>query len=199
LADFCVDYDFLTASEYTFDDSVVDIPGADVSGEARLKDNLPSDTLSYATFDNTIDLTYGGGTLTGTATGGAAVVSNRLDLAGFGKYVTYEGVNNVNFGSIGAIKFEFTPDYSGVPVPNRNTFFSISLSPTQNENEILLEHRETGDINLSIRDENGTAIVSNVTLDNVSLTLGQKYEFELNVDLVSGATRLFLSAGPEPV
>ena len=124
---------FTSSTGFSFDSSKSEFSG----GVVRQIDQRPTNALSYATYTTDINLNDGAGTLTGTATGGASVVSNKLDLSGGTiKYVDYDFTNNGNeMVQTGAIKFKYTPKTTGNPAAN-TTPFSISNADSDPTNRI---------------------------------------------------------------
>jgi len=149
---------------------------------------------AFANYDTSIDLTYGDGVLTGAATGGASISGGKLDLKGATvKYVDYAGLGNAsNMSDRGCIRFKFTPNYSGTPASQQN-MVCISQAAGNDNNLIMLRHRATnGTIQVIIYTSAATFITIAET-GVYNATAGVEVEFELNFDVVAGATRLFLN------
>ena len=86
---------FDSDSGFTYDSNKTEFTG----GKIQQKDAVLTNSTCWATYTTNVNLNYStnSGTLTGTAVGGASVVSNRLDLAQSDlRYVDYQGVNNVD-------------------------------------------------------------------------------------------------------
>ena len=179
---------FTNSGNYTYDSDYVEFTGT----TARLKDLTPSDALSGAIYTTNINLqNWSLGSITGTAHGGASVSGGKLDLAYDDvRYVEYDATGNADSTQTGAVRFKYTPNYSGSPSANR-TMFIISKALSVGNNLIHLRHQSTGSIQLVMRDyADANLIVAN--LGSWSPNSGQEYEIELNWNLTSGATRLFI-------
>ena len=149
----------------------------------------------YANFTSSVDAVSSGGSATGTASGSAAVSGGRLDLTGnTNKYVDYDGTSNVDTAQVGCIRFKLKFDYSGNP-PADYHFFTICKADADTDNEISLRHDATlpAALILMIRDSGGTALINDVNLGVFYPVSGEEYWFELNYDLTTGATRLFIN------
>lgn len=156
------------------------------------KATVNEDCSAYATYTSSINFSFSRGTNTGTATGGAAITANRLDLTGGGvKYVDYAGALNGDYTQQGAIKFKLRPNYSGNP-PSDYTFFTISQAAGSTNNLITLFHRNSDqNLRLRILDSTGTAIMQ-TSLGLWAPVSGTTYEIELNYNITTGATRLYV-------
>ncbi len=180
--------DFASDTDFTYDNTKSEFTG----GLVRQIDLVPTDSMFGANYDTDIDGNWGGGVLTGTATGGAAVSGGKLDLVhGDVRYVTYEDSGNFGVEQTGTIRFKCTPNYSGTPSTTMD-FFAIRYLTTGTRNLIVLRHIvTTGEITLLVYGSNQVPIVS-YTNGVWSPTSGVEYEIELNFDVTSGATRLFI-------
>ena len=149
-------------------------------------------TTFAAKYDTDVNGTYGDGVLTGTPINGAGVSNSKLDLTGGAvKYVDYTAVGNANsLIQKGAIKFKLTPGYSGNPSGDRS-FFTISKTDSDSDNLIFLRHKSTGEIQILINSLAGTVVVGGIVATWNPTALAE-YEFELNIDITTGATRLFI-------
>jgi hypothetical protein len=179
---------FTSDTGFTYDATKTEFSG----GLLQQVSQQPTNSLSWATYTTDINLNYGGGTLTGTATGGASIVGNKLDLTGDTvQYVDYDADLNADSQGVGAIKIKITPDYTGAPA-NDGNFFTITKNAGDADNLITLIHKTaTGNLDLQINNTAGVTII-NVTLGVWSPTSGTEYEFELNFDVTTGETRLFI-------
>lgn len=180
-----INYD--DAGNFAFDSALIEIVG----GLARLKDLRPAGATFYASYASDIDDNWGEGTLTGTATGGAAVSGGKLDLTGGTvQYVTYDADENADSQQTGAVRLVVEPGYSGTPAATR-IFFAIAKAAGDSDNMINLYHLSgTGELKSTFVDSAGASTV--VTWGVWSPTAGQSYELELNFDLTGGAQRLFI-------
>lgn len=181
--------DFADGGGHTYDNTKSEFSG----GQNQQKLLIPSDAISGLTFDSTIDFaSWSGGVVTGAAIGGALVSGGKLDLAHNDiRYVNYDAVSNADSQQVGAFKFKYTPNYSGFPSSDM-TMITIKHSSTA-ANLILLRHSvTTGKFFILIYDSAQVAIVNYNTATTWSPTSGVEYEIELNWDLTTGATRLFI-------
>lgn len=142
--------------------------------------------VSYAT---SIDADYAGGSVTGTATGGAAVVSGWLDLAhDDARYVSYDGTSNVDNQQIGSILIEaIKPNYSATPASDQ-VFLSISKADADSTNLIQLTHKATtGNLQLDIKDSLDVSVAS-INFGAWSPTSATEYKISIHYDITSGDT-----------
>jgi len=180
-------YTFDNGINYTYDNTRITFAG----GKALYKDLTPADSTFYAKLDSNINGNFGGGVLTGTATGGASIVAGKLDLSAGSKYVSYDAVLNAASQQVGCIRFLYTPAYSGLPATTQTLFCNCKQAGSIN-NIIFITHNIARAILISIYDSSGVAIMTNVSLGTWTQTQNIEYEFELNWDITSGATRLFI-------
>ncbi len=183
-------YPFTTPANYTFDSDLIEVTG----GKAKLKDQRPDDATFHANYNADVNGNWGGGVLTGTPFGGAAVSGGKLDLAHNDiRYVDYDADGNANSQQAGCIRFKFTPNYSGTPAVNSITPFRIFKAAGDTTNMVDLFHKNgNGDLYIRIKDQNDSFIIDSVDLGNWSPVSDVEYEFELNYDITTGATRLFI-------
>jgi hypothetical protein len=161
------------------------------SGVASLRD-LALDGTFFANYTTDIDATWSDGTGTGTANGGAAVSGGKLDLkGGAGKSVDYAGDKNADFQQRGTIRLDYIPNYTGSPAATR-TLFTISEADSSTNNLIRLNHTAAGNLVLRVTNAVGAVIINSVVIGAYAPTTGVKDEVELDVDLTTGATRLFI-------
>jgi hypothetical protein len=159
---------------------------------------VPANAQCYATLDSTTNLTWGLGSFTTTPVGGAAINGGVLDLNYNDKrHLDCVGTGNVSgLVQTGAIKFIWTPGYSGIPV-NTQIPFSISQANANANNLIQFTHvPTTGNLILWINEAGGNTIVGGLGMPIVtgwSPTSGTSYEFEINFDCTGGTHRLFIN------
>lgn len=178
---------FTSSTGFTFDSNDTEFSG----GQVQQLDQAPADATFYANYTSDINGTWGDGTLTGTGTGSPAVSGGKLDLKNGSKYVDYPGTDNASTATqTGAIRFTFTPDYTGSPASNLTL---ISVGNTTNSNSLIrIRQQSSGLLNVVILD-NAAATIVNAGFGTWSPTSGTDYEFELNYDVTAGATRLFIA------
>jgi len=213
-------YDFVTSSEYDLVNTIIDSGGkfdfVDKTGLHFVQDfstpfsvdaaalefvagvlrqidkKLNAAVTSWATYTSNINLNFGGGVLTGVATGGAAVAGNKLDLAHDDlRYVSYSGTLNAPGTQTGTIRKKFTPNYSGTP-SNNQIIYSLTKAAGDTTNAINIQHSAGGDLRAVIKDSSDVVIFA-VNFAAFSPTAGVEYEIELNYDISGGASRLFLN------
>ena len=161
-------------------------------GKVKLKSLVPANATCWATYTNNINLNYGGGVLTGTAVGGAAILNEKLDLAHNDvRYVDYAALNNADSQQVGCINLKIIPNYSGAPVGNNQIYIVITKETSDASNLVALNHKTTGQFSILINNSIGESIFV-ADLGEWLPTAGQKYEVELNWDITTGATRLFI-------
>lgn len=177
--------DFTDPAKISYDLDEIDISG----GKAKLKDLTPSNVCSWATYASSVDLSGGGGILTGTSVGGAAISGGFLDLTGETlKYVDYTGLGNADcLIQTGAIKFILKPGYSGSPAALRN-YVVISEASGDSSNLINLYHKTDGNLKL-VMNNLTTGTITQDDLGVWSPIAGSEYEIEINfiIDTVTGA------------
>ncbi len=178
--------DFTDDTDFVYDNTKVEFVGGQIQQKV-----IVSDATFGANYNTNINGNWGDGTLTGMAVGGAAVVSGKLDLKGDTlKYVDYNAVNNADSQQTGAVKFKYTPNYSGAPSASRAPF-TISQAAGSGNNRVQISHLSSGQLRLVLSDSVGATILQ-ADLLNWMPTLGVEYEFEINYDITAGATRVFL-------
>jgi len=177
-----IEEDFADDTGFTYDNTKAEFTG----GLVRQKDLLPTDSTAWATYTTDVDLSYGGGSITGTAVG-ATVSGGQLDITG-SKYVSYSGTDNFNNAQTGAIRFKLTPKYSGTPAASYY-IFSQAKAQGDPDNRMQLISAVSGAITFTVLDQNAVSIMSKVFL--WSPIADQTYEFEINYDL-AGTTRIFV-------
>jgi len=183
--------DFADDTGFTYNASNTEFSGGVV--QQIQKDYRPVYYLGtfFAGYNTSINGDYGDGVLAGTAFGGAAISGGRLDLTGASKYVSYDADFNADSQQVGCLRFKVTPNYVGIPATTMR-LISIAQSHGVVNNLLELSHFTTGEIKIDIYNNTGVAIVAFVSFGAWSQVSGTEYEFELNWDISSGATRLFI-------
>lgn len=185
MANFIIPY--TTPANYTYDDTKIEVD----SGIAKLKNLTPSNESFYANFNSDINVSRGLGVLTGTAVGGASVAVGKLDLTGGSKSVNYDADLNADSQQVGTIRFKYTPDYAGYPA-NPSPLFVITKALGDADNTLMVRLSASGKIQILIQDFTGSIILDYQYVTLWNSVQGTEYEFELNYDLNTGATRLFI-------
>ena len=158
------------------------------SGQVQQTDQRSANSTCAATYDSDINLTWGDGVLTGTATGGAAVVDGKLDLTGgTNKYVSYDADGNADAQQTGCIRFKYTPNYSGSV---GSAQYMINITDGESSTNRIRIYHSTNQIVVIMNDYDDSSIL----LIGASFlpTAGVTYEIEFNWDITSGASRLFI-------
>lgn len=172
----------------TYNSNLTEFTGSVV----RQKDQLPSVTL-FASYESSKDADIAAGSTTGTLVGNAAVSGGALVLDGTGGYCTYAAASNADFTQTGAIKIRVVPGYSGTPGADNYLFHLAHSSGTPNE--ISLRHGSgDGKLALLVRNNVGGVIADmKFGASAWSPVSGTAYNMEVDVDLTTGATRLFIN------
>lgn len=180
MSDLTKSFAFQTPSKYTFPSSV------EVANGAGFLDRIPTDATSYATYDNTVDLTFFSGIATGTPIGGASIVGNRLDLTGLNKSVSYSGVSNLDMQDTGAVGLTYTPDFTGSPGTNRNLFSFADAGDANFFNYVTVFIDTSGNFRFQIRDKDSVVIVTH-TAGSAGAVSGVPMKILFSMDLVTGS------------
>ncbi len=178
-------YPFTTPANYTFDSDLIEI----AAGKAKLKDQRPAGATFHANYNADVNGNWGGGVLTGTPIGGAAVSGGKLDLTGgTAKYVDYDIIGNADHAQIGCMRFLYTPDYNGPPPEAK---FPFSLCKAGSLKNLLSLKNVTGNWYLQIYSST-TSLLTNTDLGAWAAVSGTEYEIEIDWDLTAGETRMFI-------
>jgi uncharacterized phiE125 gp8 family phage protein len=178
---------FTSDTGFTYTASEAEFTG----GMVQQKDQRPTDATFYVPYTSDLDGAWGGGVLTGTATGGASVSGGKLDLdGGTLQYVTYSATGNAASTQTGCIRFDVTPAYSGSPASDRSMII-ISTGATGLVNAVWIYHSSAGNLTYSLYNSAGASIASAVA-SAWSPTATTEYEIEINWDITTGANRIFV-------
>ncbi len=174
---------------FVYDNTKAEFTGSKV----QQKDQRPAGATFFAAYTTNINASWSTGVGTGTAAGGAAVSSGKLDLkGGTQKYVTYSAVGNAPNTQTGCVELKYKPNYSGVPAGNRY-LFDIYSDPLNDYNSLQIYHNTaSGNIYLRLCDTLGNYIY-NGFLGVWTPVSGTEYTFSFNFDFTAGATRLFIN------
>lgn len=169
---------------FIYDSDLTEFTG----GQVQQKDQVPANAICGATYDEDVNLeAWSGGVVTGDAQGGAGITDQKLDLTGgVNKYVDYDATGNADSQQTGCIRFEWIPDFSG-----GGTQYIIELTQAAgNANNRIRMYLSGALLFWAISDSAGGSIVSqSESFTPVADTI---YEIELNWDITSGATRMFI-------
>ncbi len=181
-------YPFTTSTNYTYDSSVVEITG----GVAKLKDITPTDATCAALYTSAIDLTWGDGVLTGTGTGSPTITSGKLDLTGASnQYVDYDADLNADSQQTGCMRIDVYPNYTGNPANDQ--YFMGTFAAHNNGTNSMQVYQTTNTRMYILCKSSSGAMIFQSNLGNYAFTAGTRYTLELNWDLDTGASRLFIN------
>lgn len=176
--------DFADDTDFTYDSDLAEFSG----GQVQQKDTRPVGATFYASYNTNINGNWGNGVLTGTAYNGAGITGNKLDLSGsLNKYVDYDADGNADSQQTGCIRFKWTPKYSGSG--SFQYLFTLVEAVGNANNRIRIYHQSTL-LFYVVSDSTGATIVS--VAETFSPVADTEYEIELNWDVTTGATRLFI-------
>lgn len=177
--------DFADDTDFTYDFDLVEFS----SGQVQQKDTRPANSTFYASYTNNVNGNWGNGLLIGSPIGGASVSGGKLDLAHSDvRYVDYDADGNADSQQTGCIRFKLTTNYSGNP-GSIQSFVIISKTDGDATNAIKIFQSSTL-LFVTINNNVGGTIVSNAETWNP--VIDTEYEIELNWDITTGETRLFV-------
>jgi hypothetical protein len=180
---------FISDTEFTYDNTKAEF----AASICRQKDQRPVSASFGAKFNSIINTNWSDGVGTGTAYGGAAIAGGVLDLTGgVQKYVTFAAAGNAPWQQTLTVKFKYIPNYSGIPAQDQYPF-AIGGTTTDDSNSAAFFHSAGGNLTLRVCNSLGNYIIPNYSLGAWSPVAGTEYEFEFDMDLTTGATRLFLN------
>jgi hypothetical protein len=176
---------------FTYDNTKAEFTG----GLVRQKDQRPTDGVLGATYTSSKDLNWStAGSLVGTDIGTPVLSGGKLQCFGGGNNaVRYENADIGASGNVGAIRIQYTPQYSGTPAANYNIF---EFAPTSgNADRMLVLHSASGGtLRLTAYTSAGTVKYTAVAFGAAwSPVAGTEYELELNWDTIAGQVRLFVN------
>jgi len=164
-----------------------------VDGSVRQKDQT-NGAISGARYETTINLeAWSGGSVTGTAVGGASISANRLDLASNDvRYVDYVATGNFGTGNVGCIRMKYTPNYT-IPDGDKTMYVHCKTMGVVINNFLMIRHQGTRRIQILAYNSTGSVLLDYVTANPWVVASGTTYEIELNYDFTNGATRIFIN------
>lgn len=181
--------DFTDDTGFTYDNTKAEFVG----GVLRTKPLTVANELFAATIIDSLNADRFTGSGTGTVSGTVprTLVSGEqyIDITDTtsGNNIEYPAAN-ADFGETGTIRFKYIPDYNTAPSANR---FLFNLIGAAGANNITMFHQATQNIQMRINNASGTLLVAK-DYALIALAQGQEYEFELNFDFTTGATRFFI-------
>ncbi len=178
---------YTNPTNFTFNGALVSFPGSD----AELKLVTPTGATFYNGFHTGANGEYGQGVLTGTPTGSVTFGTYYADFSvGTRQSISYAALANASFQQVGTVRFQVIPLYSGSPSQNQ-FFFSIGAAANSDHNLIEFVHTTGGVLDFLICNSSGATIATSNTVA-WNPTAGTTYEFEIDIDITAGATRVFL-------
>lgn len=177
--------DITNGANFTYDTDIMKIDG----GGNELTDQRLANSKLYCPYTSDQDDVWYG--VSGTLAGGASVSAGVLNCdSGGNDACDYPSANVYVTNGILCARFKKIPQYSGSPAADRPILFVGKNGITVNY--LYLQHDTSGNLQFTIR-ENGGSYVYNADTQfgAYSPTSGVAEIWELNVDLVTGAIRLF--------
>lgn len=174
---------------FTYDNTKSEFTG----GLVRQKDQRPANAILGATYTSSKDLNWiTSGSTTATDIGSPILSGGKVQCRGGGNVaVMYDNAAIGAASTVGALKFRFTPNYSGAPFANTN--IAEIHQPSTNNDKIVLFHGSTGPFRFTAYNNVGTAIHTAANLGaSWSPVAGTEYELELNWNSATGEIRLFV-------
>lgn len=163
-----------------------------ISGVLRQKDQRPENATFFASYTSSLNGNWGNGVLNATNVGGV-LNAGFVEFLGAAstKYIDYPASLNVGASfQVGAVRFIIRPGYSGTPGTAQS--FMRMTDDGINRSVVSILHTSGGDLEWRIYDSAGT-LISSASLGTWVPVSGTSYEFEINWDFNSGATRLFIN------
>ena len=183
-----IQHTFTTPEDYIYDPALVEVAG----GVGTLKDISPTGSTCAAVYTDSIDLLWGDGVTTGVGVGSPIVTAGQLDLTGpSNQYVDYDADLNADSQQVGCMRMDYYPNYSGNPSATQ-FIFGIFKAHNVSANSIQIHHNTDGTITLRMKNSAGGTIVQ-ASIGAWSPTAGTKYVLELNWNLTSGSSKLYIN------
>lgn len=177
---------FASDSGFTYDSAKAEFTG----GLVRAKNQRPVNAIFGATYTSSIDGSWGEGTLTGTASGGATITGSKLVCSGASSGVLYSAVDNASSATQkGAIRVKYTPSYTGSPASDVGLF---EITDGGDNNRLSIIHNSSGNLIIHAFNSSGGAISGGASLGNPSFVASTTYEIELNWNFDDGVTQLYV-------
>lgn len=177
---------FNNPDSFTCSDSLIDI-----SSCANLKSLLCSNQVFGATYNSSLDASFGCGSLTASPV--LATRENNKAFFSGNAYIDYSATGNAPPSMAGTIRFKLTPNYSGSP-SSRKYFFTDFSSLESDLNSFTIYQETSGWLVLRVCDNTGNYIIPNNALALWNPTSGQEYEIEIDYSLVNGGVnRVFIN------
>jgi hypothetical protein len=176
---------FANPDDFTFDDSKLQVTALG----GALKDNRPEDATAAIPFSVNFNQKWGDdmSKLAGTAIAGAVITDGALDLTSSDQ----DGVSFVNgnhpLGSRFCVRIRIKPNFDGSPGAKAYLW----QFGNGGANEAYLYMASNGSLRLNAKNSSGGALVDRTT-PVIAWDSNTWYVIECNVDVISGASRIFL-------
>jgi len=150
---------------------------------------IPASGIFGANFNTDFDINWRpvAGSRVGKLNGVPTLVGGKLVCTG-----TQGVYYDENSKPLETHKFKYTPSYTGAAPSNVNLFSAWAFS--SNNNRILLYQQSSSSLKMALAHSGGgDTIAAGTDIGGAfNAVAGTEYEFELNVDSVSGVVRLFI-------
>lgn len=187
-----INYD--NPTNFTFDTDLME-----VTTGAKLKNVIDTDELFFGDFaiKDLLRVT-GGGSATGTLTGGASIITGKLDIpAPVGAFWEMDPTSMIGTDpNIVTHRFKVTPGFTTSPPATVQLFIEEDGA---SKNQIRMQVVVSGNINILFRDNAGGG-QGTLVIPGWNPTAGTEYEFELDVNSTTGTQILYidgLQLGPD--
>lgn len=183
--------DFSSSVGFTFDANKVEFN----AGTLEQKDQTPLNSVFGCNFSvldtgSGLDVKENWSGIVPTLTGSPTVTAGKLVCIGGANGALYSAAA---LGSTtGAVKFKYTPNYTGGPATNINVIALVN--PANNNDRVILTNSPSGDnLRMTVSNASGVAVITATTIGGTfNFTAATEYEIELNFDNAAGTIRLFI-------
>lgn len=178
--------DYANDSGFTYDSDKAEFSG----GQVQQKSQVPANANCYATFTNNENLNYATGSTAGSLVLNATITNNRLQCINSDYSYCEINPDLTGLTQQGAIRFKYTPNYSGIPAGARQLIDLYDIAGS-NFNLIRINHDNAGKLVVLLKNNTGATIGTIFTAVWLP-TQGQEYEIELNFDFTAGSQKIFV-------
>lgn len=180
-----INYD--NGANFTYDTAKIDF--AVTPGKAKLKLLTYTNEVFNASFSTSIDAERSAGSGTGAPSGAVNLTTpGEVDLNS--NYIDYPVASNFDFTQTFTVVVGFKPSWTGA-APSTQTLWAIAVAPSNNQN--LVKVQITGTTAL-IQIYNSAGGLIGTTSGTFSGVAGQEAVIAAQVDITTGASKLFLNA-----
>jgi len=179
--------DFVDDTGFTYDNTKAEF----AAGVARQLGQNPTNSILGAEFGASLDASWSTfGANTHTTVGAPVLTANKLGCPAGNNAIYYEHAAIGNIGELGAMKFKFTPGYTGSPPANTGL---SSLYPAAGLASVInLFHGSTGAVRLTTYNSAGGVIFTASNFAVWAPTAGVEYTIELLWDYATYGLRLYI-------